>query len=179
MAIKMLFYPREERDFVLFKLHGIFPKRQSVLASRLAKIVAYELFTIDNLREKIETEDTKNEIRELIENEVEEYVKFKILDRAPILMTIVDDKRLKKVREKVGREIEESLPKIINHMSEKLDAEDIEAMVYEKVNNYSSEKLEELLMSVLQKELRFIEFAGAVLGFFIGLVQVGIVHFWG
>jgi len=37
IAVKMLFHPREERNLILFKLQGIFPKRKAVLADRLGK----------------------------------------------------------------------------------------------------------------------------------------------
>ena len=50
IAIKMLFYPREEKNFLLFRFQGIFPKRQEVLAGRLGKIVAEELFSLGDYK---------------------------------------------------------------------------------------------------------------------------------
>ena len=50
---------------------------------------------------------------------------------------------------------------------------DIEKMVTDKVSNFSSDKLEDLLQSVMSKEFRFIEIIGGVLGFVIGLIQMG------
>jgi uncharacterized membrane protein YheB (UPF0754 family) len=47
-------------------------------------------------------------------------------------------------------------------------------MVTEKVANYSSDKLEEILLSVLKKEFGFLELIAAVLGFVIGLIQMGL-----
>jgi uncharacterized membrane protein YheB (UPF0754 family) len=56
---------------------------------------------------------------------------------------------------------------------EKLKHElDLEAIVTEKVSNFSSDKLEEILQAIMSKEFRFIEVIGAVLGFLIGLIQV-------
>ena len=46
-------------------------------------------------------------------------------------------------------------------------------MVQERVNA-SSEKLETLLNELMKKEFRFIELVGAVLGFLIGCVQLGM-----
>jgi len=42
------------------------------------------------------------------------------------------------------------------------------------VEAFSSDKLEEILFSIMRKEFRFIEMIGAVLGFLIGCVQVGL-----
>jgi len=44
----------------------------------------------------------------------------------------------------------------------------------EKVSGVSSDKLEEILMSIMAREFRFVEILGGVLGFLIGLVQVAI-----
>ena len=49
---------------------------------------------------------------------------------------------------------------------------DIEQIVYNKVCNFSNEKLEQILFAILSKEFRFIELVGGVLGFLIGLVQL-------
>ena len=45
-------------------------------------------------------------------------------------------------------------------------------MVTEKVAHFSSDKLEEILVSIMKKEFRFVEIIGAVLGFVIGMLQV-------
>ena len=67
------------------------------------------------------------------------------------------------------------LPEIINQYTESLSKKiDIEKMVTEKVSNFSSDKLEEILQSVMSKEFRFIEVIGGVLGFVIGLIQMGL-----
>jgi len=42
------------------------------------------------------------------------------------------------------------------------------------VSSFSSDKLEEILQSVMSKEFRFIEVIGGVLGFVIGLIQMGL-----
>ena len=52
---------------------------------------------------------------------------------------------------------------------------DVETVVREKVEAFSSDKLEEMLLSIMKREFRFIEVVGAVLGFVIGLVQLGIL----
>ena len=58
---------------------------------------------------------------------------------------------------------------VINTFGKDLD---IEKIVIEKVNNFSSDKLEQILFSIMKKEFRFIEIIGAVLGFVIGLLQI-------
>jgi uncharacterized membrane protein YheB (UPF0754 family) len=51
---------------------------------------------------------------------------------------------------------------------------DVEKLVREKVEAFSSDKLEQILFAIMKKEFRFIEIIGAVLGFIIGCFQVSL-----
>jgi len=53
---------------------------------------------------------------------------------------------------------------------------DVGGLVRKKVSEYPIEKLEALVLSVAQHHLKTIEIFGAVIGFFIGVVQA--VYFW-
>ena len=67
------------------------------------------------------------------------------------------------------------LPEIIHQYTDSLSERiDIEKMVTDKVSNFSSDKLEEILQSVMKKEFKFIEIIGGVLGFLIGLIQMAL-----
>jgi uncharacterized membrane protein YheB (UPF0754 family) len=57
------------------------------------------------------------------------------------------------------------------------DQLDLEAIVTQKVAGFSSDKMEQILMSIMQKEFRFVEIIGGILGFLIGLVQVFLTVF--
>jgi uncharacterized membrane protein YheB (UPF0754 family) len=53
---------------------------------------------------------------------------------------------------------------------------DVGGLVRKKVSDYPLEKLEELVLSVAQHQLKTIELFGAVIGFFIGVAQA--IYFW-
>jgi uncharacterized membrane protein YheB (UPF0754 family) len=73
-------------------------------------------------------------------------------------------------------EVEQSVPQVIDHYMENLEERfNVEEIIKEKVAQLAPEKLEGLLMKLLAKEFKFIEYIGAVVGFIIGLVQVGIM----
>ena len=81
-----------------------------------------------------------------------------------------------KIKDEMLNEVELMAPQLLANQVNKLDQVfDIEKIVTEKVTNLSSDKLEDLMMGIIEKELSFIEWVGAVLGFVIGLVQVFIV----
>jgi uncharacterized membrane protein YheB (UPF0754 family) len=51
----------------------------------------------------------------------------------------------------------------------------VEEIISQRVAALQPEKLEELIMKLLNKEFRFIELVGAILGFVIGWLQVLMV----
>jgi uncharacterized membrane protein YheB (UPF0754 family) len=172
----MLFYPREEKNFYIFKLQGIFPKRQEEMARRQAKLVSRELFNTEDIKDQIMGEEMTERIHEVIEEEVGGYLRDQ-LDRLPGLVTaFIPDSSIEKVKKTVTDEAYQFVPSITSKFFDGIDeVVDVEQLVYEKVRNYSSEKLEKMLMSVLKDELRYIEMAGGVLGFMVGIVQVFLI----
>ncbi len=175
IAIKMLFHPRQEKNFYLFKLHGIFPKRKSTLAKRLGIVVAKDLFSMQMIQDKLDTEANRSELKKAILLEFEDYLVNKFKAGNPMLGMLMSDSVVTQVMQRVETMLDDLIPKLFGSLTAKLGEVDVEKLVYEKVINFSDEKFEGLLMSVISKELRFIEIAGAVLGFIIGLVQVGLI----
>jgi uncharacterized membrane protein YheB (UPF0754 family) len=153
-------------------VQGIFPKRKTLLARRMARLVAEELLSMDQLKEEIDRQATQGQIKVAIEEEVEAYLRDKVESLNPILQTFINDQRIQQLRDKICAEIETFIPRITHQFFNRLDMVNLENMVFEQVASFTSDKLEHMMMSVIQKELRFIELAGAALGFIIGLMQV-------
>lgn len=171
LAIKMLFYPREEKNFYFFKLHGIFPKKQEALARKQSVIVANRLFSIEELKQKMNETNAIGEINQLLDRELDIYLRDKVAS-IPVLSSLIGEKRIQQLKNKVISETEEMVPRLTESFIEKLSDIDIESIVYEKIKSFSSEEFEDMLMAVMKKELKFIEGAGAILGFLVGLIQV-------
>lgn len=58
-----------------------------------------------------------------------------------------------------------------------LESVDIQTLVVDKINSLDIEKVEELILIVIRTHLRWIILFGALLGFLIGTVQVGLIKF--
>jgi uncharacterized membrane protein YheB (UPF0754 family) len=52
---------------------------------------------------------------------------------------------------------------------------DFRKIVYDKIKDFEVSKLESIVFSIASRELKAIEYLGGVLGFLIGLVQVGMI----
>ena len=80
---------------------------------------------------------------------------------------------LDNIKKGIVKEFEVLFPTLVGNMTNNISNEvNIEKIVTEKVQAFSSDKLEEILMAIMSKEFKFVEIIGAVLGFLIGLLQV-------
>jgi uncharacterized membrane protein YheB (UPF0754 family) len=87
----------------------------------------------------------------------------------------LSDEMVEKVTRLFKNELKDFLSETSQGLGEKLEQNlNVQVMVQERVNAFSSEKLERLLNDLMKKEFRFIELVGAVLGFLIGCVQLGM-----
>lgn len=176
LAIKMLFHPRNPVNLGLFTIQGIFPKRQDALAEKLGKVVASELVHVADIKERINDPDTATKIHEVISDRLDGFLHTGLKENFPMLAVFLNEKTLEKIKEVFTAEIEKSLPDVIDTYMDQIESKvDIQKIVTEKVLGFESDKLEELLFSILRREFRFIELVGAVLGFLIGMIQVALI----
>lgn len=173
IAIKMLFYPRKPINLGLFKIQGVFPKRQKVFAERIANVVSAELIHIDEIKVAITKEENLVEVYDLIDDKIENFLKTKLGEAMPFLAMFINDKTIASIKEILSAEVKNMLPDAIDNFANKLEQNfDIKQLVQEKVSQFPVEKFEEVIMGILKKELVFIEIVGLILGAIIGFFQV-------
>ncbi|MDE0576259.1 MAG: DUF445 family protein [Opitutales bacterium] len=174
LAVKMLFHPRKEVNALgLLRIQGVFPKRQAALAEKLGEIVSEELFSISDVTSKLREVAGSDEIAGIAARRIEKTISEKLLKTFPMLSMFLNDEMITKVSGLFLSELKGLLTEASDEIAKKLESEiDVKATVREKVENFSSDKLEDMLFSIMKKEFRFIEIVGGVLGFLIGLVQL-------
>jgi uncharacterized membrane protein YheB (UPF0754 family) len=178
VAIKMLFYPRKPINLGLFKLQGVFPKRQKLFATRIAKVVGEELLHIDEIKEAIKKPENLSTVYDLIDERIDNFLKTKLGQAIPLLAMFINDKSIAAIKNVLSEEVKGMLPGAIDTFTDNIEKHfDIEQVVFDKVAAFPVEKLEDVLMGILQKELKFIETVGAVLGGIIGIIQVLIAPY--
>lgn len=180
IAVKMLFHPREPINLGLFKLQGIFPKRQAHIAQNLGKVVAKELLSTNELKEKLVKPDNINALHAKISDRLYDYLTFQLPNKYPVIAMFVGEKTKAKVMDEVMLQIYDITPNVIDELMEKIEGSvNIEQMVSEKVTEFPADKFEQLLDKLLKNEFRFIELIGAILGFVIGCLQLLLLYFQG
>jgi len=176
LAIKMLFHPHQPKKILGITFHGVFPKRQPQIAENLGSLVANELLSMKDVAQKIEDLSTQPEALDEVGKRIEKTIRGKLISAFPMLSMFLTDDMIVKVTNLFKGELEDFLKESAQELASKMEKSvDIQALVREKVQAFSSNKIEELLVGFMAQEFRFIERIGAVLGFLIGCFQVFLV----
>lgn len=173
LAFYMLFHPRKAINILGLKVQGIFPKRQHIFAAKLGAVVGNELLHFDEIAGRINDPAELAKVMPDIELHIDVFLNERLKEKLPVISMFVGQGTMVKIKEGLMEEIEAMLPQVINKYTSGLKAKiDVERMVTEKVEKFSSDKLEEILNSVMKKEFRLIEGICGVFGFIIGLLQM-------
>mgnify|MGYP002777268285 CR=1 FL=1 len=175
VAIKMLFHPKLPVKVLGITLQGIFPKRQDQFAVKLGKLVSEQLLSFNDIESKLTNPANLHKMMPMVEQKIDEFLRVKLADTMPMISMFIGDKTIEKLKSAITAELESLFPSLIKNYTNSLKQElDLEQIVTEKVKNFSSDQLEDILYQVMSKEFQFVEIIGGVLGFIIGLVQVAI-----
>ena len=178
VAIKMLFHPKNEIKIFFFSLQGIFPKRQQAFAEKLGQVVSTELLTAQEVTAHLKEKATSEAVLDHIAMRLEEGIASRLPRAFPMLAMFMSNENAEKLKRVLLEQISSLNEELIDKLSGELEEElDVQAIVEEKVAAFSSDKLEEILFSIMRREFKFIEVVGAVLGFFIGLMQILLLSF--
>ncbi len=172
LAIKMLFRPRQPVKILGFTFQGIFPKNKPRIANKLGEIVQRDLINFTDIKDRLKDPDALKNFEDEIAQRVDVAIRERI-ERSPILDVIVPDQLISNVHKTIVEEIGKNLPNVIDTSLTKIEQKlDIHQLVKNKVEAFSDEKLENLLLDITSKEFTFIEIIGGVLGLLIGVIQL-------
>jgi len=177
VAVTMLFRPRNPTKILGITIQGIFPKRQKFLAERFGKLVAEQLLSSQDIKSRLLSGESINSVMQMIEEKIENYLEDVFPEKYPITSIFFGSKRKSQIKQDLMEEVHVAVPELLENYAGRIDSEiNIEEMVRQKVEELDPLKLEKLINSILKKEFAFIEWIGAILGFFIGLIQVLITY---
>ncbi len=173
IAVKLIFRPYQPVNILGYNLQGVVPKRRQELAKKIGEVIEKELLSADDLLDFIKS----GEVMGGIEESLASAIKMRMLDKLPAFIPI----SVKTViTDSVSEQLNKHLPSLIAEITDKFEGRfkekfNIGQIVEEKVNSFPLDRLEQILLSVSHRELKHIEILGGVLGFIIGLAQLGIL----
>lgn len=180
IAIKMLFHPREPKRLLGITFHGIFPKRQQQFGEKLGKLVSEEFLSFSDIEQKISNPQNLEKILPMVDSHIDDFLHNKLSKVFPMISMFIGEKTISSLKAAFMAELQELFPVLMQHYASQLKKElDLEHIVKEKVKNFSTDKLESVLLQIMAREFRFVELLGGVLGFLIGIIQVIITQLAG
>jgi len=174
IAIKLLFRPYKPVKLLFgYKLQGVIPARKPELAVSIGNVIEKRLLAPEEIINKLVSEKDIAYLKEAIVTNVLTILK----DKLPGFLHGFTDKTIKKHLESfMAKDGDRYIRDMINNMVKNAtDKINVSEMVVEKINALDLVSFESIVLSVVSKELKHIEYLGGVLGFIIGLLQGVIV----
>ena len=166
LAIKSLFRPIKKVNFLFFKFQGVIPKRKNKISKNIAKVIEEYLFSQTDITKIFENKKDTKKIKERILPIIEEKVLEKIPDMfkmmaKPIIVKVLNE-QIDEIILSIGKEFTEHALEDIN----------IQQIISNKLEKYDISNIEKIIYEIADKELKHIEYLGAIIGFIVGLFQV-------
>lgn len=175
LAVRMIFRPRKPVRVFGLTLQGVIPRRQRELARSIGETVERELISHDDLQRVASSPSFTNQLGRAIRARLDEVLSRK-LGRGPVMSVLLTGEVASSIKDLLVGEVLKQLPDAIEVVLEGMEANlSFQKVVQEKIEGFEMERLERLVYSIASRELRAIEWLGALLGFVIGLVQVSLI----
>jgi uncharacterized membrane protein YheB (UPF0754 family) len=178
LALKMLFHPRKLWGIRPLRFQGVIPRRKLDIAARLGEMVENELVSHDDIRAALENPVLLDGFRKAVSEQARIFAEERLPSLHPMVGMFLTQGMKDKVAGLLSRELDALVPSLGSAVADGLESSlSFKDLVRHRVEGFSVERVESLLLGVLKKEFGFIEWSGAVLGALVGLGQAGLNAF--
>lgn len=178
VAIKMLFRPYKEINFILFKIQGLIPKRKNEIGEGIAETIDKELLSIKDIINQLSDDEFFKKLEEVIDNVMDKDLKLKIKEKFPFMQLFLTDNVMMEIKKTIKNIIFENKEQVITFFSAYIEEKaNFKQIITNKISEFSLEKMEKIVFELAKKELKHIELVGAILGAIIGFFQYLIFIF--
>ncbi len=169
LAVKMLFRPLRARTILGITLHGLIPRRRTEIAATVARTIERDLLSTEEISNVLHRLDWKREVTRAVDEIIDQRLRaIRLLPFSDPLVTALKDGLARALL----KEIERRRTTLVDRFRERLD---IQKMVVDRMDRFDLRQFETLVLLVASRELRAIVWMGALLGFLVGVAQVGLL----
>jgi uncharacterized membrane protein YheB (UPF0754 family) len=181
VALKLVFVPKfPKRILGVFTWQGLFFKYRDEVTDMYGDLVAKEVITPHNMIEAVLRGPMSDRLFALIQNTLEAEMDRQVGLARPLVVMAVGGTGYRQVKELVADLVLRQIPDTAVQLEQyAADALDIRATVVEKMREMSQDEFEQLLRPAFQQDEWKLIAVGALLGFFVGELQVLIVEYFG
>ena len=173
IALKLLFRPHNEICLPFgIKLQGLLPSRKTEIAQSLGQVIEKELVSLPDILDTIIKNQDITELKDMIVEKLSKSISEKL---PPFILKLAGKQIYDYVESYIYSDGEKLLHELVEYITN--DATQkvyISKMVEDKINSLDFSSLEDIILDIAHKELKHIEYMGAILGFLIGIIQ-GVV----
>ncbi len=173
LVLRLIFRPLKPFTLAGFKIQGILPANQQLIAASIGKLVSTQLFSFDALQQKVTDPESFNKLKPEIEKHIDVFLREKLKETFPMLSMLIGDKTISQLKTAFLTELETLFPALMKSYVANLEKElNIEKEVSEKIAGFSIIKIEEMVYTSAKKQLTKIQLLGAAVGFLTGLFHI-------
>lgn len=178
LLIYLLFHPVQPKRLLGITFHGLVLKKQKLFAKQVAVYVSTQLFSMEEIKNKLTNPENTEKLIPFIEDEIDHFLRQKLTEQMPMIGMLIGEKTIVQLKGIFVEEIRILFPRLINNYIQNIESDiNIQAIIEEKIGSVSAENIEMIIYSGFKKELTLFKLAGAATGFIAGLIQLGIVLF--
>ena len=170
----MLFRPHKPVSLAGFKIQGVLPANQHLIAEKFGKLVSAE-FSFDDLQQKVTDPENFNKLKPEIEKHIDSFLRERLKVTFPMLSMLIGDKTITQLKSAFLTELETLFPVLMSSYITNLQKDfNIEKQVYEKIVGFSIAKIEEQIYTLAKKQLLKVQLLGAAIGMLTGFIHLFI-----
>ncbi|MBB2935108.1 uncharacterized membrane protein YheB (UPF0754 family) [Amycolatopsis bartoniae] len=177
LALKMIFLPREPREFFgLYTWQGVFQKRRDQVAADYGDMIAREIITIPNLLEEVLRGPRSDRLFHLVTREVQRTIDAQAGFVKPLVAFAVGSRRFQEMKQAAATKAAERVPDTIRYAEDyATNALDVRNTIVDRMRRLSPVQFEGLLRPAFRQDEWKLIAVGAVIGGLVGELQVMVL----
>ena len=181
IALNMLFRPiRPTKILGLVQFQGLLHAQRETVTADYARILSEDLFTPETLLDGLLKGPGSDKLFSLVARQVEEAIDKQTGIARPLVVFTVGTQRYRDLKDTVVNMVLERLPSTLHEAQDyALNALALEKTIIEKMNLLTPEQYESILRPVFKDDEPLMITVGAVLGGFVGELQVQMIELFG
>jgi uncharacterized membrane protein YheB (UPF0754 family) len=158
-------------------LKRVLPQHRQQWTAQLAKKVSAEI-SFDAIGQKITSPENVQKIMPQVEVHVDDFLRKGLPKAFPVISTFIGERTIGQLKEIFMKELTTIFPTVIQNYIGNLQQElDLEQLIHDKVNGYSTEAIQTAVYQAAGADLNKAAGLAALLGLIIGLLQLVILWF--
>lgn len=176
LAIQMLFFPRQPRRILFFRVQGLFPKRQEEIAGELARVAARDFIVPREVLGRLAGQTLPSRVSEEQVAAAERAFFARFPQLQALHDALLDEPGRRALRRKLVQRYGEVVPEVVDAaLHEAEDQLDIGAILRQKVLALSKLRFESFTRGLFQQEEVYLVIYGGLMGGMLGGVQLSLL----